>query len=276
MREWNEIAPVVRGALASASGDPDRPWRRLVLEHRSSDEILHFAAAEQGPALAASAPITPDHVIRTKGPYLFVERPPYANYRSAAREAGRGRRRVPPALRGVLRALRGGEASHSRRCSIRRRACSCCPGSAWWPRARRAPRRASPRTSPSTPCARRSGRRRSASTRGSSESELFDIEYWSLEQAKLGKGKSLAARRAGRAGHGRRGGDRRGRRARARARGRAGAAGRPRRGAARGDARARSVRRSARSSAPTCPTRATCATRSATLPSCSAAWTSWS
>src|SRR5262249_55873922 len=82
MREWNEIAHVVRGALASATGDPDRPWRRFVLEHRSSDEILHFAAAAQGPALAAAPPITPDHVIRTKGPYLLVERPPYASYDS--------------------------------------------------------------------------------------------------------------------------------------------------------------------------------------------------
>jgi rhamnose utilization protein RhaD (predicted bifunctional aldolase and dehydrogenase) len=71
MREWREIATVVRGALALRTGDLDRPFGRFVLEHRSSDEILHFAAADQGPALAASAPITPDHVIRTKGPYLF-------------------------------------------------------------------------------------------------------------------------------------------------------------------------------------------------------------
>jgi rhamnulose-1-phosphate aldolase/alcohol dehydrogenase len=79
MREWREIATVVRGALALRTGDLDRPFQRFVLEHRSSDEILHFAAADQGPALAASAPITPDHVIRTKGPYLFLERPPYGN-----------------------------------------------------------------------------------------------------------------------------------------------------------------------------------------------------
>ncbi len=79
MREWKEIASVVRGALALRTGDLDRPFHRFVLEHRSSDEILHFAAAELGPSLAAAAPITPDHVIRTKGPYLFLERPPYGN-----------------------------------------------------------------------------------------------------------------------------------------------------------------------------------------------------
>jgi rhamnose utilization protein RhaD (predicted bifunctional aldolase and dehydrogenase) len=84
MREWKEIASVVRGALAVRTGDLDQPYRRFVLEHRSSDLILHFAAAPQGPELAATPPITPDHVIRTKGPYLFLERPPYGSYDALA------------------------------------------------------------------------------------------------------------------------------------------------------------------------------------------------
>jgi rhamnulose-1-phosphate aldolase/alcohol dehydrogenase len=78
-RDATEIAPIVRGALAEPTGDPDRPLKRFVLEHRSNDDIVHFAAAEMGRHLSEAGPTTPDHVIRTKGPYLFVDRPPYGD-----------------------------------------------------------------------------------------------------------------------------------------------------------------------------------------------------
>lgn len=66
------LAPVLRGALAQASGDPDRPWRRVVLEHRASAEVLAALARPDASPLAAAGPLTPDHVIRTKGPALFL------------------------------------------------------------------------------------------------------------------------------------------------------------------------------------------------------------
>src|SRR5207245_4993820 len=34
------LAPVLRGALAGATADPDRPWRRLILAHRAREEML--------------------------------------------------------------------------------------------------------------------------------------------------------------------------------------------------------------------------------------------
>ncbi len=33
------LAPVLRGALAEATGDADRPWRRMILEHRASGDL---------------------------------------------------------------------------------------------------------------------------------------------------------------------------------------------------------------------------------------------
>jgi rhamnulose-1-phosphate aldolase/alcohol dehydrogenase len=84
MREPVDVMPLLRGALASHTGDPDRPFRPVVIEHRASDEIHHFAAADLGPALAAQAPVTPDHAIHTKGSYLFVERPPYGDEEALA------------------------------------------------------------------------------------------------------------------------------------------------------------------------------------------------
>src|SRR5262249_56394414 len=66
------LAPVLRGALASPSGDPDRPWRRMVLEYRASEEILEILSGPDTEAIAAANPLTPDHVIRTKGPALLL------------------------------------------------------------------------------------------------------------------------------------------------------------------------------------------------------------
>ncbi|HXZ85421.1 MAG TPA: bifunctional aldolase/short-chain dehydrogenase, partial [Myxococcota bacterium] len=186
MREWDEIAPIVRGALARASGDPDRPWQRVVLERRSSDEILHFAAAEQGPALAAAPPITPDHVIRTKGPYLFVERPPYANAAALRgrleEEIGAYRRRYAEyfaracAARGVVRTL----LDPTPRVLVLPGIGLVAAGET----------RAAARIA--ADIAEHTVRTKIWATalgqyEGLSELELFDVEYWSLEQAKLGR-----------------------------------------------------------------------------------------
>ena len=191
MREWNEIAPVVRGALAARSGDPDRPWRRVVLEHRSSDEILHFAAAEQGPMLAAAPPITPDHVIRTKGPYLFVERPPYAD---------------PAALRAKLdeeiEAYRRRYAEYFQRCAAARGVARVMLDPT--PRILVLPGIGLVAAGETRAAARIAADIAEHTLRtkiwasalgqyeGLAEIDLFDVEYWSLEQAKLGKGESLA------------------------------------------------------------------------------------
>jgi rhamnulose-1-phosphate aldolase/alcohol dehydrogenase len=186
MREWKEIASVVRGALALRTGDLDRPFHRFVLEHRSSDEILHFAAAEQGPALAASAPITPDHVIRTKGPYLFLERPPYGNLDA-----------LSVRLREEIEAYRLAYAKYFDRNvaakSVKRTMLDPTPRVLVLPgiglvavgETRDAARIAAD-------IAVHTVRTKIWATsigqyEGLSDADLFDMEYWSLEQAKLGR-----------------------------------------------------------------------------------------
>jgi rhamnose utilization protein RhaD (predicted bifunctional aldolase and dehydrogenase)/NAD(P)-dependent dehydrogenase (short-subunit alcohol dehydrogenase family) len=66
------VAPALRGALAAPSGDDDRPWRRVVLQHRATPAALALLSAPEAATQAAANPLTPDHVIRTKGPALFV------------------------------------------------------------------------------------------------------------------------------------------------------------------------------------------------------------
>jgi rhamnose utilization protein RhaD (predicted bifunctional aldolase and dehydrogenase)/NAD(P)-dependent dehydrogenase (short-subunit alcohol dehydrogenase family) len=140
IREPDEIAPIVRGALAEPTGDPDQPFRRWILEHRTSDEILHFAAADDAPRLVSTPPITPDHVIRTKGPYLLLTDPPYGNPGLGLFACGATRRDAR---------IAADIAEHNVKTKI-------------W--------------------AEMIGR-----YEGISDGDLFDIEYWSLEQAKLGK-----------------------------------------------------------------------------------------
>ena len=70
-----QIGPVLRGLLAAPSGNPDQPHRRVILEHRATAEILALLDAPQCASLAARGPLTPDHVIRTKAHHLFIAEP---------------------------------------------------------------------------------------------------------------------------------------------------------------------------------------------------------
>jgi len=69
------IAPVLRGLLAKPSGDPDAPHRRLLLDWRADEEVLSFVNSQEAAALSVAGPLTPDHVTRTKPFALFVAGP---------------------------------------------------------------------------------------------------------------------------------------------------------------------------------------------------------
>ncbi len=63
-----EVAPVIRGAL-------HRLGKGMVLDHRSSDEVLAFVASPDLDRLAQAGPATPDHVIRIKPWPLVLPEP---------------------------------------------------------------------------------------------------------------------------------------------------------------------------------------------------------
>jgi rhamnulose-1-phosphate aldolase/alcohol dehydrogenase len=68
-----QLAPRLRGALATASGDADRPWRRLVLRPLLERAVLDFVDAEGARTVALTPPLTPDHLIRTKALPLWLD-----------------------------------------------------------------------------------------------------------------------------------------------------------------------------------------------------------
>lgn len=61
------VMPILRGALARDGGS-----KKVIAEWRAPADLLAFAAHEMAPDLLAQGPITPDHVIRTKGSYLYL------------------------------------------------------------------------------------------------------------------------------------------------------------------------------------------------------------
>lgn len=71
------VAPIVRGLLAPPSGDPDRPHRRVILQPLVNRETLDFLDAEGARDLAVSPPLTSDHLIRTGIAPAWVDAPAY-------------------------------------------------------------------------------------------------------------------------------------------------------------------------------------------------------
>ncbi len=69
------IAPIIRGACSAKDDNIEGAWRRLVLEFRGEDSILSFLAAKDLPRLSDAGVVTPDHTIRTKNWPLLLAMP---------------------------------------------------------------------------------------------------------------------------------------------------------------------------------------------------------
>ena len=72
-------APILRGLLATPTGDDDHPYIRSILEWRDSARILDFVNSKQAADLCATGPITSDHLIHTKPRPLFVDSPAWSD-----------------------------------------------------------------------------------------------------------------------------------------------------------------------------------------------------
>jgi rhamnose utilization protein RhaD (predicted bifunctional aldolase and dehydrogenase)/NAD(P)-dependent dehydrogenase (short-subunit alcohol dehydrogenase family) len=73
------IAPVVRGLLSEPTGDPDRPWARPILQPLIQRSILDFVDSERGREVALTPALTSDHLIRTKPLCLWIDRPEFSD-----------------------------------------------------------------------------------------------------------------------------------------------------------------------------------------------------
>jgi len=181
-------APLLRGALSEPTGNEDAPFKRLVLEWRATPEILEFVNAPDLPAVAATTPLTPDHVIRIKPWPCVVPALDFDSETTFARQ-----------LRDAVGAFRARYeryfAENVEQKGVRRQALDSfprvvlLPGAGmfcWGPTKKDAVIAADlyEHTIRVKTQVQASGTYE-ALTLG----ELFDMEYWPLEQAKLGKAK---------------------------------------------------------------------------------------
>jgi rhamnose utilization protein RhaD (predicted bifunctional aldolase and dehydrogenase)/NAD(P)-dependent dehydrogenase (short-subunit alcohol dehydrogenase family) len=190
-RLWREIAPVaavapvVRGVCSLKDEKTEGAWRRLVLEFRTNNAVLDFFAATDLARVGQAGVATPDHTIRTKNWPLVLPHPEIGkldDFARAAREAadafaahyrnyfkrhnkraGGGKLELDPLPRVVLMPGLGlfGLGRTKRDAII-----AADIAEEWIAVVRDA---------------ERIGRFESIS-----EADMFDCEYWPLEQAKLG------------------------------------------------------------------------------------------
>jgi rhamnose utilization protein RhaD (predicted bifunctional aldolase and dehydrogenase)/NAD(P)-dependent dehydrogenase (short-subunit alcohol dehydrogenase family) len=180
------VAPIVRGAVATPVDSNEGRWTRFVLEHRASGRIMEFVNGREVARYSQGGVATPDHVIRTKpwpvilpapeagklDTFAAAARDAVGKYRARYREyferhnAGADPKRKPldPLPRVVLVPGVGlfgiGASSHAAKIAAD-------IAETWI----------------DVVTAAEAG----AGFESISERQTFDMEYWSLEQAKLGK-----------------------------------------------------------------------------------------
>ena len=178
------VAPVIRGALAEPLGEGR--WRRRVLEHRTSPAILDFVNGVEVERYSQQGVVTPDHVIRIKPWPLLLPVAQAAEPESFAVE---------------VRAAVAAYVDRYREYFVRNNAASVQKKTMLdpWPRVVLAPglglfgvgeTRAQARVAADiaeTNVAVITAAEAMDRFESHSEAEIFAMEYWSLEQAKLGK-----------------------------------------------------------------------------------------
>jgi rhamnose utilization protein RhaD (predicted bifunctional aldolase and dehydrogenase)/NAD(P)-dependent dehydrogenase (short-subunit alcohol dehydrogenase family) len=81
------IAPIVRGACSEKDKTIEGAWRRLVLEFRTTDAVLNFINTKDLARTSQAGVVTPDHTIRTKNWPLVLPPPEPAKLPEFARVA---------------------------------------------------------------------------------------------------------------------------------------------------------------------------------------------
>ncbi len=182
-----EAAPILRGACAIAAPGTAGAYKRFVLEFRTGPAVLDYVNGAELERYAQAGVATPDHTIRTKNHPLIVPAP----------EAGRldvFREAVGQAVEQFVAGYRAYFARHNARQTVAKRELDPMPRVILVPglglfglgvsaKDARIAADIALSTIETVTGAEAIGRFESIG-----EADLFDIEYWSLEQAKLGQG----------------------------------------------------------------------------------------
>ncbi|HEV2625180.1 MAG TPA: bifunctional aldolase/short-chain dehydrogenase [Xanthobacteraceae bacterium] len=180
-----EVAPIVRGACSEQDENSEGAWRRLVLEFRNGDAVVDFVNGKDSQRLSEAGVITPDHTIRTKNWPLVLGAPQSEKLAEFAQAARRSVQAFTTRYRDYF-------ARHNKRTGGHKSPLDPLPRVVLVPRlglfglgrSKKDSVIAADIAEAWLECLRDAeaiGRFESIS-----EADMFDCEYWPLEQAKLG------------------------------------------------------------------------------------------
>jgi rhamnose utilization protein RhaD (predicted bifunctional aldolase and dehydrogenase)/NAD(P)-dependent dehydrogenase (short-subunit alcohol dehydrogenase family) len=184
------VAPILRGACSLPDGRIEGAWRRLILDFRTGPAILNFVNGADIARYSQAGLVTPDHTIRTKNWPLVVAAPEHGKTDDFKRAA-------QSAVQAYIARYQAYFTRQNTRVGGIKKPLDPLPRVALVPglglfglgRSKKDSRVAADLAECAVECitdAEAIGRFESIS-----EAEMFDMEYWSLEQAKLGAAKEL-------------------------------------------------------------------------------------
>ncbi len=180
-----EVAPILRGICALPDPAVPGTYKRFVLDFRGGPEVLNFVTGAELPRYAMAGVATPDHTIRTKNYPLIVpapERGRLDEFAAAAREA----------VGHFVADYHAYFARHNAAATVKRRELDpvprviLVPGLGLYGLGRSAKDAAVAADLAESWVETVTDAEAVGTFQSLSEAELFEMEYWSLEQAKLG------------------------------------------------------------------------------------------
>ncbi len=179
-----EIAPLIRSALALPSGEGR--FKRFVLDLRTSPAVMNFVNGIDVQRYARAGVITPDHVIRTKGKPMVVAAPAAGALDAFAENLRAARAAYDAEYRAYFEA-------HNKRVGGIKKILDTSPRVVLVPGIGAFCAGATAKDAKiagdliENAAATIADAEAIGPFESVSEADLFDVEYWSLEQAKLGK-----------------------------------------------------------------------------------------
>jgi len=185
----SEIAPIIRGACTLRDAFGEGAHKRLILNFRSNDMILNYVSGKDVARYARAGLITPDHVIRTKPWPLIVPAPEGGkldDFKNAVQQAARTFMEEYAAYFMRQKTRANSAAMHDPLPRV-----VLVPGLGLFGLGASAKDARIAADVAEAAAEGISGAEANGAFKSISEADMFDIEYWPLELAKLGQRKPL-------------------------------------------------------------------------------------
>jgi rhamnose utilization protein RhaD (predicted bifunctional aldolase and dehydrogenase)/NAD(P)-dependent dehydrogenase (short-subunit alcohol dehydrogenase family) len=185
----SEVAPIIRGACTLRNAFGEGAHKRLILNFRSNDMILNYVSGKDVTRYARAGLITPDHVIRTKPWPLIVPAPEAGkldDFKNAVQQAARAFMEEYAAYFTRQKTRANGAAMHDPLPRV-----VLVPGLGLFGLGASAKDARIAADVAEAAAEGISDAEAAGAFKSISEADMFDVEYWPLELAKLGQRKPV-------------------------------------------------------------------------------------